>query len=390
MKIKWNEKYTSIAIYTFLVFSGTIVFYLIASQISGFKLQMNSLISIFNPFIIGFVMAYLFNFILVMSENKLKKHSEYFKKHKNKRRGLGLVITYLVVGMFIFLFVKFLFPQLLDSLIGLVNDIPSYIKEISNMVDQVFDKVDLTPELNNMLDDKWQEFMEFIVVFMTNLIPKIGNFGKSILSSIWNIILGLIVSIYLLIDKEEFNALVTKVNYGLFSEKNADTLVSLVQRADHIFGRFLSGKLLDSLIVGVLMFAVLILFKMPYAILISFIVGITNIIPFFGPFIGAIPSFFIILFESVPMAFSFLVIVLIIQQIDGNIIGPKILGDSLGISPFWILFSLLVAGKLLGFIGLVIGVPFFVFIYSIVQDIIEKRLKNKGLPHKIEDYLKKD
>ncbi|HZJ86720.1 MAG TPA: AI-2E family transporter [Erysipelothrix sp.] len=390
MKIKWNEKYTSIAIYTFLVISGTIVFYLIASQMDGFKLHLSSMISVFNPFIIGFVMAYLFNFILVYAEKKLKKHTQFFQTHPKKRRALGLVITYLVVSLFLFLFVKFIFPQLIDSLIGLVNDIPTYIKQISLKAEQLFSKIDLTPEFNQMIDDKWQEFIGYIVQFMTNLIPKIGNFGKSLLSSIWNIVLGLIISIYLLIDKEEFNALVTKVNYGLLPHKTADTLVSLVQRADHIFGRFLSGKLLDSFIVGILMFVVLILFKMPYAILISFIVGLTNIIPFFGPFIGAIPSFFIILFESVPMALSFLVIVFVIQQIDGNIIGPKILGDSLGISPFWILFSLLVAGKLLGFIGLVVGVPFFVFIYSIIKDVIEKRLIDKGLPHETEDYLKKD
>ena len=148
----------------------------------------------------------------------------------------------------------------------------------------------------------------------------------------------------------------------------------------------MTGKILDSLIIGILTFIVLKIVKMPYVTLVSFIVGITNIIPFFGPFIGAVPSFFIILFVSPVKAIWFLVIILIIQQIDGNIIGPKILGDSLGISAFWILFSLLVAGKIFGFIGMVIGVPLFVFIYSIIKDIVEYRLDKKGLPKDTDKY----
>ena len=138
---------------------------------------------------------------------------------------------------------------------------------------------------------------------------------------------------------------------------------------------------------SVLTFIILKITKMPYQTLVAFIIGLTNIIPFFGPFIGGIPSFFIILFVSPIKALWFALIVVIIQQIDGNIIGPKILGDSLGISAFWILFSLLVAGKLLGFIGLIIGVPLFVFIYSIVKDIIENRLEKKGLAKETEYYL---
>ena len=162
--------------------------------------------------------------------------------------------------------------------------------------------------------------------------------------------------------------------------------MELTTRANKIFGDFLSGKILDSMIVAVLTFVILMLVKMPYAMLVSFIIGMTNIIPFFGPFIGAVPSFFIILFISPQKAILFIIIIIVIQQIDGNIIGPKILGDSLGISPFWILFSLLIFGKLLGFIGLVIGVPLFVLAYSIIKDLVESRLEKKGLPTKTKDY----
>ena len=160
-----------------------------------------------------------------------------------------------------------------------------------------------------------------------------------------------------------------------------------LHRSSDTFGKFLSGKILDSLIIGILTFVILTIFKMPYTLLVSVIVGITNIIPFFGPFIGAIPSVIIILFVSPIKALWFLLIILVIQQIDGNIIGPKILGDSIGISAFWILFSILVAGKFLGLVGMVIGVPLFAVIYSIIKEVVESQLDKKGMKTKTEDYM---
>ena len=196
-----------------------------------------------------------------------------------------------------------------------------------------------------------------------------------------------IISIYLLIDKEKFFALGKKVTASLFNEKHTRVILDLAKRTNLTFGRFIGGKIVDSAIIGVLTFIILTIFKMPYVLLISVIIGITNVIPFFGPFIGAIPSAIIILFVSPIQAIWFLVIVLVIQQVDGNIIGPKILGDSIGISAFWILFSILVAGKLFGLVGMIIGVPMFALIYSIIKDVIEARLKYKGLPIETKNYM---
>lgn len=383
MKIKWNSKYTTIAVYSLLVSFSTIVFYLIASQVDSFRLQLGKYLSVFTPFIMGFVIAYLFNFILEFYEEKLLKNL----KKKNIRRLLGVLLTYITAFFMFILFLEFVFPQVLDSIIGIVNDMPVYIKEVSDYILKLEQKLDLPDDLKKILMSKWTEFMDFMLVFGTNLLPKIGNFTKTLVSSIWNIILALIISVYLLIDKEQLLALVTKITKSLLSEERASRFVELVHRGDNIFGKFLSGKVLDSLIVGVLTFVVLSIVKMPYASLIAFIIGVTNIIPFFGPFIGAVPSFFIIVFQSLPMALWFILIIFVIQQIDGNIIGPKILGDSLGISAFWILFSLLIAGKLFGFIGLVIGVPLFVFIYSIIKDNVEARLKLKELPTETAAYI---
>lgn len=386
MKVNWNTKYTTIAVYSFIVAILSTVFYLIASEVNLFKIQVGKYISIFQPIIIGFVMAYLFNFILEIFEEYIL--DTIFSKGRGKKinRIIGIILTYLTVFLILYLFINFILPQLISSIVGLANDIPDYFMDVSKKVNEFINGFHIQEGYYDIILAKWNEFVNYILNFATDLIPKLGNLTKNILSSIWNIVLGVIVSIYLLIDKEKFKALSKKITFSILSEKNAKRAMELTRRGDNIFGRFLSGKILDSAIIGMLTFIVLKIVNMPYVTLVSFIVGITNIIPFFGPFIGAIPSFFIILFVSPMKALWFLVIILIIQQIDGNIIGPKILGDSLGISAFWILFSLLVAGKLLGFVGLIIGVPLFVFIYSIIKDIVEYRLDKKGLPKDTKRY----
>lgn len=384
MKINWNDKYNTIGVYSLIVLALSMVFFLIVSEVNLFRLQMGKYISTFQPFIIGFVMAYLFNFILEFFEVYILNH--IFPNMKKGIRIIGILLTYIVVFLFLYLFLNFILPQLLSSLMGLVNDIPDYFVNTSKVINDFISRFDIPKEYYELVMEKWNEFVDYIIKFATDLIPKLGNLTKTILSSIWNIVLGIIISIYLLIDKERFKALSKKITIAVFSTKNSDRIIELTRRSDIIFGKFLSGKILDSFIIGIMMFVTLKITNMPYKTLVSFIIGVTNIIPFFGPFIGAVPSFFIILFVSPVKALWFLLIVLIIQQIDGNIIGPKILGDSLGISAFWILFSLLVAGKLLGFVGLIIGVPLFVFIYSIIKDIVEHRLEKKGLPVETKNY----
>lgn len=383
MKFKRNEKYASIAIYSFIVIALSIIFYLIVSEVDGVMVHLKLFTSIFTPIIIGFVMAYLFNFILVLFEEKLLSR---FKIKKKAKRFSAMALTYLTVLILVLLFLEFIFPQLVSSLVGLVNDIPSHVREINRIFNELNNNFKLNDEFNVIIMEQFNKFMNFIITFASDLIPKIGNFTRILFSSVLNIILGLIISIYVLMDKETFFAQGRKIVKAILPKKASAKTMELVQRADIIFGSFLSGKILDSMIVAVLTFGVLIIFKMPYALLVSFIIGISNIIPFFGPFIGAIPSFFIILFVSPHQAFIFLLLIFVIQQIDGNIIGPKILGNSLGISPFWILFSLLVSGKIFGFVGLIIGVPMFVFIYSILKDLVEARLQQKGLPTETKAY----
>lgn len=389
MKADWNKKYTTIAIYGFLLALSIILVYFFISQVNIFTDKLDYILIVMQPFIIGFVIAYIINFLLDFYEKKFFEISYIKKLNIKSTKGISIFLSYLTALLILSMIIKFLFPQLMGSIMGLVNDIPRYISIANEFASELINNLDLSQENSSLIMENFNKSVDYIIRFVTNLIPALGLFIGNLISGIWNLVLGIIVSIYLLIDKEKLLALGKKIAYALLSERHANFLVELVHKSNYTFGRFIIGKIIDSAIIGVLTFVILTVFKMPYTILISFIVGITNIIPFFGPFIGAVPSFVIILFISPVKALWFLVIIFVIQQLDGNFIGPKILGDTIGISAFWVLFSILVAGKILGILGMIIGVPLFAIIYSIIKDIIEAKLRTKGLKTETKDYISK-
>ncbi len=386
MKVNWERKYNTIAIYSLLVICFSIIFYLIISKSSVFIDKFREIVAVFEPFIVGATIAYLLNFVLKFYEEELLENILGNNMKKKGKRGLGLILTYITFFLFLVLFIRFVLPQLFESLLGLANSIPTYVNNLSSFLQNNMDNATLQSEVLSVITAKVNMAIEYVIKIAADMIPILGNIVMSITSSIWNIVLGVIISIYILMDKEKFHALSKKVCYGMFSKRRANIIIRITQKVNYIFGRFIAGKIIDSFIIGVLTFIVLVIFKMPYAPLISVIIGITNIIPFFGPFIGAVPSSIIILFVSPIKALWFLIIIFIIQQVDGNIIGPKILGDSIGISPFWILFSILIMGKLMGLVGMIVGVPLFAVVYSIIKEIIEEKLKEKGLPISTEEY----
>lgn len=391
MKIDWNSKYTTIAVYAVLSVCSIMIFYLSISNIDIVLNKLSGAIGIMEPFIIGFSIAYILNFILRLFENVIleNKNINNLGIIKHCKRGISIVLTYITTALLLYLFVKFVLPQLIDSIVGLINDIPLYINTTTTFIDNTLMQLNIQEEYLKLINDNFNQFVNYVIKFVTNLIPILGSVLTSIAASIWNIVLGTIISIYLLIDKEKFCALSKKITYALFSNNAAEKIIEITHRSNSTFGKFLIGKILDSAIIGILTFFILTICKMPYTILISVIIGVTNIIPFFGPFIGAIPSVLITLFISPIKALWLVLIVFIIQQIDGNIIGPKILGNSIGISAFWILFAILVAGKFLGIVGMIIGVPLFAVIYSIIKEIIEARLRKKGMKTKTEEYVLK-
>ena len=390
MKVNWNSKYNTISVYALIVICCSIIFYFVASQIGSFSEKISILIGILYPFIIGFAIAYLLNFILKFYEHTILDNVQGSSKlKKGHKRSISLILTYLTAAGIFYLFVHFIVPQLIDSIMGLVNDVPMYVDNATKLFDDVMKETNLSPEYTALIQEQMNKYINIIMDFAKEVIPVVGNTLKMIASSIWNIVLGIIISVYLLIDKEYFFDINRKITCALFSDKMASRIFELTHRTNEIFGKFLSGKIIDSAIIGVLSFVVFSIFKIPYTLLISVIIGVTNIIPFFGPFIGAIPSFIIILFVSPTKALIFLILIFIIQQIDGNIIGPKILGDSIGISAFWILFAILVAGEFMGLVGMIIGVPVFAIIYSVIKEDVEYKLKNKDLPTETKDYMNK-
>lgn len=384
MKIKWSEKYNTIAAYSIIVISISMGAYMIMSQFNGFKGMLGQLMSVFTPIMVGFVLAYLLNFILKKYVKLLESKT---KLSKGKVKFIGIVLTYLSVVIAILLFMNFIFPQFIASIIGLATDIPKYIEELSKFVTDITEKFSISDHYKDLILSNWKKVTDNLLTYVTGLLPQIATFTSAIFTSITNLVLGVIISVYVLIDQEKLKGLAKKIINATTTSSVKDRIYVLVHRFDTIFGDYLGGQMLDAGIVGLLNLAVMLIFNIPYAFLIWFIVTVTNIIPFFGPLLGLIPSFLIVFFVSAKKAILYLILSIIIQQIDGNIIGPRILGRSLGISPLWILFSLLVFGNLLGFIGLLIGVPLFALLYSIVKDIIEARLKEKGLPLDTEDYI---
>lgn len=386
MKIEWNRKYTTIAVYAFIVLASAGLFFIILSGLSEFTRAIGSYISILYPFLYGFVIAYILNFFMIFAEKWLNRTALKKEKYKQPRKVLALVLAYFFAAAFIALFLAFILPQLISSITGLVRELPRYIQNISEFISQLSETYTLDPRIVGFLNERWIELGDSLNSLAKDILPMTLEFLRNTAMSIWNIFLGIVISLYLLADKTKFAATGKKLIYGLLNPYHAAKVLELLSRTQRIFSKFLVGKVLDSLIVGIIAFVALSIFKMPYVILISFIIAVTNIIPFFGPFIGAVPSFIIIFFVSPIQALWFLLFIFLLQQLDGNYIGPKILGDSLGISSFWILFAILVGGKILGFAGLIAGVPLFVLIYSIIKEYVEMRLKNKGMPQSTTAY----
>ena len=213
-------------------------------------------------------------------------HKTFKKLKKSGKRGIGLLLTYITASIITYLFIQFVLPQLIESIIGLVNNIPQYLNDLTKVTNEIFDDLNLQPEYISLITDKFGEAITYIITLISNLVPVIGNFIVGATSSILNIIIGIIVSIYILIDKEKFMALGKKIVYAICSENKAKFILRLATQSNMTFSRFIGGKILDSFIIGVLTFLILTIFKMPYILLISVIIGVTNIIPFFGPFKG--------------------------------------------------------------------------------------------------------
>lgn len=372
----------------FLVVAAVVTFYFALLRFDAISQAVSKIIDVLKPILYGLVIAYLLNPIVNMTDRHL---APFLEKKLEKKRALKLSRSVGVAAALIFLIAlvmalcNMMIPELYQSIRGLIYTLP---KQLNDLVDQFnnFQSKETTTSIliRNILEqgsDTLQTWLRTDLMRQMNSIMSNLTVGViNVLSEIVNILIGLIVSVYVLFSKEQFSAQCKKAVYALMSTDHANMLLHLTKKSNEIFGGFIIGKIIDSAIIGVLCFIGLSILDMPYILLVSVIVGVTNVIPFFGPYIGAIPSAVLILLDDPRKGIYFAIFILFLQQLDGNIIGPKILGNSTGLSAFWVVFAILLGGGLFGFVGMIMGVPTFAVIYYIVMMIVNQKLEKKNLP----------
>ncbi len=397
MNFKRNEKYASIAFYVFLTVcaSALVVFALVnLSHVLNF---LSKTAEILSPFTYGFIIAYLCNPIMIFYEKHLFAFKKVKRDMKTARRALSMALAMLTVAALIAIMLYAVIPQIIESYEELVSQLNNYIRNIQTFADG-FVKEHSMDMLGVQYDSltallkaydisfSFESILNYSYSALTTGADYIISYGGKFVGGVKNVIIGIIIAIYFLLAKDKLCAQIKKILNGLLNRRHYLNTIRLARFTHKTFGGFIIGKIVDSIIIGVLTFVVLWICNIPYYPLVSVIVGVTNIIPFFGPFIGAIPSAFIILIASPTKALWFILIIFIIQQLDGNVIGPKILGDSIGVDALWVIISITIAGGYFGFTGMLLGVPATAVIYVLFKQHIEKKLLHKNNPVHTEFY----
>lgn len=379
----------------FVVIAACIIFYFALLRLSDISNVFNELIQVLRPIIYGLAIAYLLNPIVAFVEKYLKPQLE--KKIRDKKkvhaigRGTGIFIAILVLILVLVALFNMMIPELYRSVRDMVMTVPS---QLNQLVEKIMEMNSKDTTLNQIANNILAEATNFIQTWMRNdLLTQVNVLMSnltvgviSVVSELLNLIIGIIISIYVLFSKEKFSSQCKKLVYAIFKPSHANMILHLTTKSNSIFGGFIIGKIIDSIIIGIICFLGLSLLKMPYTLLVSVIVGVTNVVPFFGPYIGAIPSAVLIMLTDPKMGIYFILFILVLQQLDGNVIGPKILGDSTGLSSFWVVFAILVGGGLFGIIGMILGVPTFAVIYYIVNMLINHMLEKRRLPLETNAY----
>lgn len=393
------RSYLTVGLMSFLVIAAAVIFFFLLFRMDTISGFVSHVISVLQPIIIGFVIAYLLEPIMSLFERELT-HFCQVKNKTGKRlasfiRYVSILLTFIVAGFFIYILGNLIVPELYVSITGIIKDMPAYVDSFTNWISHTMDNNQTIALYVTEVIVKVTDFFENWVE--TDLLSKVNTWFNyfatgiiGLINIVKNLLIGIIVSIYVLVEKEHFAAQGKMIIYAIFKTRPANVIIETLRQSNKIFGGFIVGKIIDSMIIGVLCFIGLSFFKMPYTLLVSVLVGVTNVIPFFGPYFGAVPSAILILFIDPVKCIYFLIFILVLQQVDGNIIGPAILGDSTGLSAFWVIFSILAAGGLFGLVGMLVGVPAFAVIYYIISTYVEYRLSTKKLKSSSADYKQLD
>ena len=356
----------------FCVVGACIAFYLLLNNLGYFLGRIGIFINILSPFAGGIVIAYILDPMVKFFYTRL------FKEKKGTR-GFAILLAYAVAILLLALLGWLVVPQIVNSIGMLFTNFPSYIQGVQDMLLYVQSEygIDLQ-QATKMLDDS-EAMVKEIYAMATDAMPQIVASIGSVASNFVAIFTSIAASIYMLADKDHLLHQLRTLAHAFLPEKVASNTLRICHYANVNFTGFFVGKIIDSAIIGVITFVAMTILRLDFAVLISVFIGITNIIPVFGPFIGAIPSVFILLLIDPLQAVIFCVLILIIQQVDGNFIGPKILGSSIGISALWILFSIVVGGDLFGIVGMIVGVPVFATLYGLAQEFVHYALDKRGI-----------
>lgn len=379
--------------YIFLLIMSILLITFAMFQYPKLKNIIEGLNSILAPIYYGIAIAYLLDPLAKSYRKRLSPMMKKYRKGEAIAKGLSITFSMVTGVVIVVALIWLIIPSLVESITIIVEEMPAQVEnfvawlEKHTTGDSVIMKnlSTLVTKVSGAVED-W---------LRTDLIDTVGDVVTAITTGvidmvmfIFNLLIGIVVAVYVMVDKEKFIGQSKKLVYTIFKRDTGDTIVDTARHGHKIFGGFLYGKILDSAIVGVITFIVLAILRTPYSLLVSVIVGVTNIIPFFGPFIGGIPCATLILLADPLQGLYFIIFIIIMQQIDGNIIGPKILGNTTGISEFWVTFALLLFGGIFGFLGMIIGVPTFAVVYYAVVQFMNKRLIKKGLP--VESQLYRD
>ncbi len=402
MKFKFENKYIKWGVTAFLVIAASISFYYLVFHISDIMKNINSILNVFTPVICALIVAYLLTPILNYVERKiLNPLFDFMKIRRTARRNkwvraIGIFLSISLVFIGVYCLIAMFISQIVPSVRTIIDNFDQYVTGFMDWLNKILDKnKDIKDTVLPFIDKASIEMEEWLDDTAT-LMEKSGEILKTVSLSIigflkatWNFILGIIISIYLLASKETFSAQGKKVIYSVFERHSANKMLRALRFMHKTFIGFFGGKIVDSIIIGLLCFIGTTLLRTPYAALVSLIVGVTNIIPFFGPFLGAIPSILLILIVDITNPLNsvyFAIFVLFLQQLDGNVIGPKILGDSTGLSSFWVIFAITVFGGFFGIPGIIVGVPIFAIIYAAVRYQVNHSLRKKNYPQDTTAY----
>ncbi len=395
MRIKLEKQHYQWGLTAFLVILCSVLVFFILYKFSILSGLAETILNVISPFIYGIVMAYLvcpiYNFTVGGIYRLLNRGPNKLKLDMTISKICGSVVSLAVIVIVVAGVLWMVIPGLFDSITMVVEMLPAGFKSLNEWVNHAFANLPIAQEAF----DKWSDnITSYALNFATNtILPKSGDVATAVSGAMinafgvfFNFLLGVIICIYFLNMKDILAAQAKKLILALFRESTAEEILLGADYTNKTFGGFISGKILDSLIVGVICFIVMTVFGWEYSLLISCIIFVTNIIPFFGPFIGAIPSALLLMMVNPMHGVYFIIFAIIMQQIDGNILGPLIVGDSTGLASFWVLFSVIVGGGLFGFAGMVLGTPVFAVIYAYCSRALNKRLGKKGFSTSTLDY----